>query len=154
MIVPGEGGDAPVFFFGNVPGARWFDPPFVTRYLYQAEPGTLFTAVELPPGFGDNFTLSAPGCSFAPSYTSGSLIDLSALCGGGISRFIVGGLVPAADAGDERAFPTFLVFNNPTGSFSMQGMAQDDGNGVPEPSALVLTLVAAAAGVRRMRSRS
>ena len=50
------------------------------------------------------------------------LVDLVSLCGAGISQFTVSGLTPAADAGDPFGFPTFLTFNDPTGSFTMSGV--------------------------------
>jgi len=108
--------DFRVEFSGN-----WFDPTPVTQYTYVVEPGTLFTGVELPPNFGDNFVLSALGCSFAPSYSSLTFIDLVALCGEAIPSFTVSGISPPADADDPLGFPTRLTFNNLIGSFSMVG---------------------------------
>ena len=142
VLAGGTGADDPLlptssandsFVFTDVPGGLWFDPPFVTSYSYLADPGTLFTGVQFPTGFGDNFLLSAPGCLFGTAVGSLTLIDLTAFCGGvGPAQFIVSGLTPAADAGDPLGFPTFLTFNNPTGSFTMTGTS------VPEPSTLLL----------------
>jgi hypothetical protein len=122
-VFPAGPGTGPVFFFGNVPGTRWFDPPFVSSYLFTASPGTEFNAIQFPTGFGDNFTLSAPGCSFGGAVGSMVLVNLPSFCGGaGITSLTVSGIVPPRDAEDPLGFPTFLEFNNPTGSFSMTGL--------------------------------
>jgi hypothetical protein len=148
--IPGGPGQSPVFFFNNVPGTRWFDPPLVPAFQYSADPGTLFTGVQLPSGFGDNFTLSALGCTQS-GVGSLTLIDLTTFCpasgGAGLSSFLVSGITPLVDAANPSAFPTFLTFNNPTGSFSMQGIAA-----VPEPLTALL-IGAGLAGVTRNRMK-
>ena len=147
---PGGPGELPVFFFGNVPGARWFDPPFVSSYRYTGVGGTLFTGVQFPSGFGDNFTLSAAGCTFASPFASLTLIDLTSFCGGtGISEFVVSGIAPLVDGADPAAFPTFLTFNTGQGSFTMQGVVAQ----APEPAMAALTVLGLAAATRLRRRR-
>lgn len=113
--------DATCFDFRNVFSGRWFDPTPATHYTYLAERGTLFTGVELPPHFGDNFMLSASGCNFAASYSSLTFIDLVDACGAALPSFTVSGISPPADGDDPLGFPTRLTFNNLIGSFSMFG---------------------------------
>jgi hypothetical protein len=152
---PGGPGQPPVFFFGNVPGARWFDPPLVSSYTYTGVGGTLFSAVQFPSGFGDAFLLTGAGCLFPGTFAGMTLIDLTAFCGGPIASFTVSGINPLADAGDPLGFPTYLEFaGGPTaiGSFNMQGNV-DAQQVIPEPGTLALTLIGLAAGVRSVRNR-
>jgi hypothetical protein len=125
------------YVFQDAASGLWYDPPFVTSYTYLAGPGTLFTGVQFPTGFGGAFVLSSPECSFGSAFGT-AFIDLSILCGHGLSEFTVSGLSPAADAGDPLGFPTFLTFNNPSGDFTMNGNAVPGGDVVPEPSSLLL----------------
>lgn len=136
---PGGPGTPPVFFFSNVPSGRWFDPPTATGFTYtMTSPGSLFTDIlAFPGGFGDNFFLSAAGCSFTNPFAIGP-VNFATFCGGsGVSQFSLTGITPLVDPADPLAFPIQLAFNTPTASFTMQGI-----NAVPEPGTLSLLCLA------------
>jgi hypothetical protein len=149
---PGGPGEPPLYFFSNVPSGRWFDPPLVSSYRYTGLGGTLFTGVQFPSGFGDNFTLSALGCTFSSPFSGLTLINFASFCSSaGISEFIVSGISPLVDSADSAAFPTQLFFAGGTGSFTMQGITAR--TPAPEPTSAALALVGAAMAAYRARAR-
>lgn len=125
----------------------WFDPPMVSAFLYEAEGDLKFTAVKLPtdiPVGSDN--------SFIVNDGTGGVVVLAGVLhefpGDGVTSFIVSGIDPLADAGEEDGFPTYLEFNKTPETevtFTMTG--------IPEPATMGLMLFGAIGLLARKRRR-
>ncbi|MDP6546705.1 MAG: PEP-CTERM sorting domain-containing protein, partial [Phycisphaerae bacterium] len=136
----GDGG----WNFGGVDGGgNWFDPPLATGYLYETDGLSNFTDVTLPTGLPDTDNLYTVDDGINPSV---------AVAGGGsysfpvpVDSFTITGIDPAVDGGDPLAFPTFLVFDETTVSFTMTP--------TPEPTTLILLAAGSLAVLRRRRKQ-
>jgi hypothetical protein len=128
--------------YPEVPGTGiWFDPPMVDAYTYQTDGNSNFTQVMLPVGIDADgqFTVTDPAGPITLS--EGVLHTFSSP----LSQFTVSGIDPAVDAEDPEAFPTYLVFDQPTVTFFQTP--------VPEPSTMMLAIAGIVGLMRRRRTR-
>jgi hypothetical protein len=131
--------------FTNVPSNRWIDSPLGRQITFNAEDGTLFSSIAaFPTGFGDLFTVSVGG-SVLGQFTAEQSVSFHTFPGGGVTRFEIASVDPAAISQSILGFPLKLAFTTPAGSFAATA--------VPEPIAPVLLILALLA-VSRFRRRA
>lgn len=132
-ILPTQIDDDDSFVFNDVPSRRWFDPPLVGAYRFVTTGGSLFTEVGMPPldvvADADGMYLVTSLLGAQPIAAGAKLVFASP-----VDSFTVSGIAPLVDGADASAFPTYLVFDHPTASFSMTP--------IPEPRTLLLGALA------------
>jgi hypothetical protein len=158
-IIPGDPstGQGPTYVFDAFQSGFWADPPDSYGFIYDADPGTLFTGITLPGGFAPLDVCWGVGFgSCVNDVASGSSFDFLALAGGAQDVFRVTGIDPLVDSSNPTAFPTQVFFDTPRGSFTMQALTIAPTAAVPEPQTWallgggLLTLY----GVRRRAARA
>jgi len=129
LTSPGNGAP-PAWIFNNVPGGRWFDPPFVNAFQYAGTSGTKFDKITLPTGYGNAFTIWT-GAGFTNNlgaFAGGSLVDFIL---GGVDSFQIRDINPTVDAALPNAFPLQVFFEGGgNGSFTQTPLE----DAVPEPA--------------------
>jgi hypothetical protein len=128
-IFPGNGSVPPrgTWVFNNATGTgAWFDPMMVDTYVFNTDGLSNFSSLIMPTGVAPGpFTVtSANGTASVAAGGSYSFTP-------GVTSFTVSGILPPVDAENPTAFPIFLSFDQPTVTFTMQGV-------VPEPATLGL----------------
>jgi hypothetical protein len=141
-ILPEIMGDGS-FSFEEQPGGLWFDPPAVEGFTFTGNVRadltmTLFSEIEFPLGFAADFTLLDANHKSLGQFAGGSKYLFSSP----VSEFSVVGITPTPDYSDPTAFPLWINFDQPTGTFMMKQYVEPppvDPGVVPEPSAWVLS---------------
>ena len=153
LSAPGDGEDNPIlpdnpvpdqngaWVFDSAPGSGcWFDPPMADGFFYETDGNSNFVSLQLPASVPDNDgqyeIVSVHGSIILPV---GSTHTFSSP----VLSFTIWGIDPPVDGTDPLAFPTYLVFDQQTVSFTMTP--------VPEPGALILLGLGAVALIRRRR---
>ena len=141
LSTPGDGEDNPLmpttpdpdpngaWIFDETTGTgAWFDPTPAEKFIYETDGNSNFVSIQLPNSVPDNDGL----------YTVFDSINGTVILAAGstynfpipVTAFTVSGIDPAVDGEDPLAFPTFLVFDQQTVSFTMIP--------VPEPTMTIL----------------
>jgi len=130
-LLPTFNPETGIFQFRDGISGAFYDPPAASGFDYAiTSPGSLFTKITFPTGFGSNLMVSSGGTSFG-TFGPGDMLNFSS----GVSSFSLTGIAPPVDPSDPLAFPLQLEFNTPTASFDMTAISAA---AVPEPSSLVL----------------
>jgi hypothetical protein len=121
----------------------WFDPPFVSAYLYETDGNSNFTKVMLPSA-GDDMYVVTWGTGAGDWAIVAASVQFEFPIP--VESFKVSAIDPLADAGDALGFPTFLAFDEPVVTFTQLG--------IPEPATMGLMLFGAIGMIARKRRRS
>ncbi len=112
------------FNFINVASGHWFDPPLVDAYMFDATDGSHFIEVGMPPlesvADADGMYLVTSILGAQPVTAGANLIFASP-----VDFFTVSGITPLVNGADAEAFPIYLAFDGPMGSFTMTPQAGD-----------------------------
>ena len=114
-----------------------FDPPFASAYSYHLDFGPNFATVEVPDTVNlsqTTFTLSFNG--FVETLTKGTVFDFTAFVPGGITDFIISGIIPDGlkDPNGGNEFFTSITFvDGGQGQFTQTPISDN-----PEPGSLTL----------------
>ena len=128
------------FLFTDVPSGSWFDPNTVFGFDYiglldKNSIQTMFSGLTVPTGFLDPFHLLDANGNVLATLNAGDTFTFSTP----VSEFKIVDINPLVDPTDPFAFPIYLQFTNPTGTFSANPLnTPPPANNTPEPATVLM----------------